>query len=141
MYELLIEEYLYHNFEVGSLIATDRGWQLLQDIAKLVPVIKNGDRVALNIEELEDDYEMISLLFLTEDVTERGVGKDPEPGLKPSLLSRLNHLDQGVLVGKAFPNIQERRADEILRIQTATKAIQVMNPVVETTTPTTLQSS
>jgi hypothetical protein len=134
LYQQNLEEFLYHNFAVGSVIASEAGWKTLEEMAKLVPVISaNGDRVSLNLEELEDDYDMLTLLFLTEDVTEEGVGLS-DGGLRPGLLAKLNHLDQGSLLGKALTVTRERKSEEIAQVNALANEFQ--NPGLETTTPT-----
>jgi hypothetical protein len=134
LYQLNLEEFLYHNFAVGSVIASEQGWKTLEELAKLVPVISaNGDRTSLNLAELEDDYDMLTLLFFTEDVTEDGVANS-EGSLKPGLLAKLNHLDQGSLLGKALVTARERKAEVMVSVN---QVMTELNPDLETLMPTT----
>lgn len=133
LYQQSLEEFLYHNFQIGSVIASEQGWKTLEDMARLVPVVSGtGDIVSLNLDDLEDDYDMLTLLFLTEDVTEDGVAVS-DGGLKPGLLAKLNHLDQGSLLGKALTKSRERKADEIAAVN---QAVSELNPALATMTPT-----
>lgn len=114
---ILLEDFIYYNAEVGSLIANNSSWKTLEKIASLIPVIPNKT-LADYLELLEDDLDLITQLFFTESWdSEKGNYSDGF-SFKPSLVSKLNRLDYSGDMGKGILKAGKKKEieqEEILK--------------------------
>jgi hypothetical protein len=111
----LLYKFIDNNLAVGNIIASNEGWQLLKEMAALIPILQEGEECTLDLDFLEQedaDYlNNIVRLFFTKSVDDEDFN-DPEAPYKPSLLAEFNHLDYGGSLGKQVQKIQEKAKAE-----------------------------
>lgn len=125
---ILLEDFIYFNAEVGSLIANNSSWKTIEKIASMIPVVPNkylSDYLVL----LEDDLDLITQLFFTESWDKENFNYTDGFSFKPSLLSKLNRLDYSGDLGKGILKAgkkKEMEQEEILKsLETIKEPLQV----------------
>lgn len=104
----LLYNWLENNLSVGSIISSEKGWELIKNIASLIPVFSKEGETTLDIEKLADEDEdylnNITRLFFTKSVDDDDFN-DLQTPYKPSLIAEFNQLNHGDSLGKAVEKI------------------------------------
>ena len=109
---LLLEEFIYFNASIGSLVADTKSWKNIERIATLIPVVPNKT-LADYLDVLEEDIDTLTKLFFTDSWdTEKGDYADGKT-FKPSLLSTLNRLDYTGDLGKGILKAGMKKEKEL----------------------------
>lgn len=114
---LLLEDFIYFNAEVGSLIANNSSWKTLEKIASLIPVVPDKT-LSDYLDILEDDLDLITQLFFTESWDKENFIYTDGFSFKPSIISKLNRLDYSGDLGKGILKAgkkKEMEQEEILK--------------------------
>lgn len=95
------EEVLRRLFEVdgafGSFFIEDKNYNLLKQLCELIPVDEEGGK--LNLEWLEDNLGLLTLLFFTTSYDiEKGEFADEK--MRKSLIAKFNYVEYDAVVGK-----------------------------------------
>lgn len=113
---LILEDFIYYNGEVGSLIANNSSWKTIEKICSMIPVIPNKTLTDY-LDFLEDDLDGLTQLLFTESWdSEKSIYTDGV-SFKPSLISKLNRLDYTGDLGKGIIKAgkkKEKEQEEIL---------------------------
>lgn len=104
----LLYDWLQNNLSVGSIISSDKGWELIKKIASLIPVFNKQEETTLDIEKLADEDEdylnNITRLFFSKSVDDEDFNDLTTP-YKPSLIAEFNQLNHGDSLGKAVDKV------------------------------------
>jgi hypothetical protein len=114
----ILEDFMFYNASVGSFLSNEPSYKLLQQVSKLIPTTSGEP---LPLEDIEDDYDLLVRLF----VSEAWNGKEFEnlsEGFKPSILAKLNQIDYSSQVGKALVVATQKREVAHPEIQTLLEA-------------------
>lgn len=95
------EEVLRRLFEVdgafGSFFIEDKNYNLLKQLCELIPTDEQSGK--LNIEWIEEDLGLLTLLFFTSSYdTEKGEFADEK--MRKSLIAKFNYVEYDAVVGK-----------------------------------------
>jgi hypothetical protein len=98
----LQKEVLFHFFEadinIGEILRSNDAWETLKTFANNLNIVGKKEK-GFDLEELADDIEQISRIFITQSITDEGTierGIDDEIRWKPSLVSELHKLNFGL---------------------------------------------
>lgn len=108
---ILLEDFIYFNAEIGSLIANNSSWKTIEKICSIIPVLPNK-YLSDYLDLLEDDLDTITLLFFTESWDTENFKYTDGFSFKPSLLSKLNRLDYAGDLGKGVLKVGKKKEKE-----------------------------
>jgi hypothetical protein len=98
---LLLEEFIYFNASIGSLVSDPKSWKNIEKICTLIPVVPSKT-LADYLSYLEDDIDLLTKLFFTDSWDNEAEDYIDGQSFKPSLLSKLNRLDYTGDLGKGI---------------------------------------
>lgn len=118
--KILLEDFIYFNASIGSLVSNPSSWKNLEKICTLIPVVPNstlGDYINI----LEDDIDLLTKLFFTNSWDSEKEEYVHGNSFEPSLISKLNRLDYTGDLGKGILKSAMRKEKELQEYQEVTK--------------------
>ena len=98
----LQKEALYHFFEadtnIGEIVRSNDAWETLKTFASNLNIVGKKEK-GFDLEEIADDIEQISRIFITQSIPDEGyIERDVDGDIrwKPSLISELHKLNFGI---------------------------------------------
>jgi hypothetical protein len=113
--KVLLEDFIYFNAEVGSLIANNSSWKTIEKISSIIPVSPNGF-LSDYLEALEDDLDTLTQLFFTQSWDSKESNYSDGFSFKPSLISKLNRLDYTGDLGKGILKAEKRKEQDMKEV-------------------------
>jgi hypothetical protein len=126
---LLLEEFIYFNASIGSLVSDPKSWKNIEKICTLIPVVPSKT-LADYLSYLEDDIDLLTKLFFTDSWDTETEDYIDGKSFKPSLLSKLNRLDYTGDLGKGILMAGIRKEKELKNLQD-----ELIQTEVENSTP------
>jgi hypothetical protein len=118
----LQKEALYHFLEadikIGEIVRSNDAWETLKTFASNLSIVGKKEK-GFDLEELADDIEQISRIFITQSITDEGNierGIDNEIRWKPSLVSELHKLNFELYFTEEVGEWQKRH-EEVIETQ------------------------
>jgi hypothetical protein len=102
----ILEDFMFFNTAFGSFIADNNSYKKLISLCKIIPVLGHD---YLPLEEIEDDYDLMIKLFMSDSWNGTDFDDIVNKGFKPSLLSTLNKIDFSTQMGKSLVLAGQRR--------------------------------
>ena len=104
--ERLTAVFLINNGSMGDILSDDNNWNLMKQVARIIPVVGN-DKPGFDIDKLQDDYEQLCYLFFC------AANLANDENYKDSLISQLHGANAEANVKKGFQIVEKMREKEI----------------------------
>ena len=125
-YDTILERLLEANGSIGTFLAVNKNYNLLNDLCKIIPTLEEPHHLLLD--KIEDDYILLTQLFYSESINKETLlidVKDNE-SLKPSLITRFNFMEYEQRLGKIAMKVRSRVMKEI---ENQMKEIEMTTPI------------
>jgi hypothetical protein len=109
----LVYAFYKTNGGIGSIIADSNYWNIMEKIAKMLPVV-GEEKVGINLSAIEDDLSQLTAIFFTQSLDENGnliIGEDIFKQSLISELHKLDYFDAGKKAGKRI--MKESQEDQL----------------------------